>query len=198
MYEVGRTQYLKLLQDNASKHYKTAPDGLCEEINITAKSLAENLNIADRVDTLAKSDAYIKLKDQKDNFERNIPCRLINPAKSEIGRISKNMLNSILTTVREKTGVNQWRSTDEALNWFDGLSNNTNLTFLTFDIVEFYPSITETILRKALEFAQEHTTIKDIKIDAILNARQTLMFTKGKNVEQKKRQQLLRRSNGEL
>ena len=28
MYEVERTQYLKLLQDNASKHYKTAPDGL--------------------------------------------------------------------------------------------------------------------------------------------------------------------------
>ena len=90
------------------------------------------------------------------------------------------MLNSILTTVREKTGVNQWRSTDEALNWFDGLSNKTNLTFLTFDIVEFYPSITETILRKALEFAKEHTTIKDIEIDAILNARQTLMFKKGK------------------
>ena len=84
MYEVERNQYLKLLQDNASKHYKTAPDGLYEEINRTAKSLAENLNIADRVDTLAKSEAYIKLKDHKDNFERNIPCRLINPAKSEI------------------------------------------------------------------------------------------------------------------
>ena len=132
------------------------------------------------MDTLAKSEAYIKLKDHKDNFERNIPCRLINPAKSEIGRVSKNMLNSILATVRERTGVNQWRSTDETLNWFDGLSNKTNLTFLTFDIVEFYPSVTEPILRKALEFAQEHTTIKDIEIDAILNARQTLMFTKGK------------------
>ena len=52
MCKVERNQYLKLLQDNASKHYKTAPDGLYEEINRTAKSLAENLNIADRVDML--------------------------------------------------------------------------------------------------------------------------------------------------
>ena len=90
------------------------------------------------------------------------------------------MLSSILATVRERTGVNQWRSTEETLNWFDGLNNKTNLTFLTFDIVEFYPSITEPILRKALEFAQEHTTTKGIEIDTILNAKQTLLFTKGK------------------
>ena len=80
--------------------------------------------------------------------------------------------------------MNQWRSTEETLNWFDGLSNKTNLTFLTFDIVEFYPSITEIqylVMHWNLpENILQSTTIKDIEIDTILNARQTLMFTKGK------------------
>ena len=96
-------------------------------------------------------------------------------------------LNQVIVffLLRFRLGLSSWYSICcvyplSSRAWFDGLSNKTNLIFLTFDIVEFYPSSTETILRKSLEFAQEHTTIKDIEIDATLNARQTLMFTKGK------------------
>ena len=32
------------------------------------------------------------LKDHKDNFENNLKCRLLNPAKNEIGIISRQML----------------------------------------------------------------------------------------------------------
>ena len=34
---------------------------------------------------------YITLKDRKENFRNNTKCRLINPFKSEIGRVSKKI-----------------------------------------------------------------------------------------------------------
>lgn len=180
MYQVEREQYLKLLQDNASKHYKSAPDGMYEDTNKKAKSLAEQFKIDDRVEVLAKSEAYLKLKDHKSNFEQAVPCRLINPAKSEIGRISKAILDRVLSDIRKATTVNQWRSTDAVIEWFSGLKDKANLSFITFDIVEFYPSISEEILGRALSYARKYSDITEIEKEAIMNARHSLMFTDNK------------------
>ena len=38
---------------------------------------------------MAKREASITLKDHKENFKNSLPCRLINPAKSEMGLVSK-------------------------------------------------------------------------------------------------------------
>jgi len=50
-----------------------------------AKIITKNLNIDDRVETTAMKEAFITLKDHKDNFENKPNCRLINPLKPEIG-----------------------------------------------------------------------------------------------------------------
>ena len=39
--------------------------------------------------------AFITLKDHKNNFQTKLPCRLINPAKNEIGAVSKHFLETI-------------------------------------------------------------------------------------------------------
>ena len=39
--------------------------------------------------------AFITLKDHKDNFKNNAKCRLVNPSKSGVGRISKGCLSNI-------------------------------------------------------------------------------------------------------
>ena len=78
-------------------------------INNEAKDIATNLNIADRAERMAERQAFITLKDHKDNFQNKPSCRLINPAKSEIGRISKKLLENISTS-RQKTGLNQWKN----------------------------------------------------------------------------------------
>ena len=86
-------------------------------INNEAKDIATNLNIADR----AERQAFITLKDHKDNFQNKPTCRLINPAKSEIGRISKQLLENINTTIRRKTGLNQWKNSTSVINWFSSI-----------------------------------------------------------------------------
>ena len=54
-----------------------------------AKHIAEQLKLDDRIEQAAEQKAFITLNDHKPNFPNNIKCRLINPAKSNLGKISK-------------------------------------------------------------------------------------------------------------
>ena len=45
------------------------------------------------MEVLAKSNAFITMKDHKDRFMNDLPCRLINPSKPEMRRVSKSILD---------------------------------------------------------------------------------------------------------
>ena len=45
------------------------------------KDMATKLGIDDKVETTARKDAFITLKDHKPNFANKPTCRLINPTK---------------------------------------------------------------------------------------------------------------------
>ena len=53
-----------------------------------------------------RKGAFITLKDYQPNFKKNLTCRLINPAKSEIGHISKSYLEELVAEVTEITVLN--------------------------------------------------------------------------------------------
>ena len=48
----------------------------------------------------------------------------------------------------------QWKHTTQALNWFINIPNPPSKSFLQFDIVQFYPSISEKLLSDALNWAR--------------------------------------------
>ena len=52
--------------------------------------------------------------------------------------------------------VNQWKNYASVIEWFKNIEEKKNYTFIKFDIKQFSPSITETILDKALLFAKQH------------------------------------------
>ena len=103
---------------------------------------------------------------------------MINPSKSEVGRVSKNYLNDIIADVSRKTEVNQWRSTATVINWFKNLSDKHKRKFIKFDIAEFYPSISENLLNKSIVYAKSFTKIEDNVINAIKLARKSPLFNK--------------------
>ena len=106
LYAVNKTQYEKLLRENITKAYKLAPACTHDDINKEAKGIAQRLEILERMNCMARNEAFITLKDHKEIFSNALPCRLINPAKSEIGRISKTTLDRILTAVNQKLQMN--------------------------------------------------------------------------------------------
>ena len=88
---------------------------------------------------------------------------VINPTSNNLGKVSKRILDMVNNECRDTSGVNQWRSTQDVLKWFSDV-HSANPTkdkakFLQFDICEFYPSITEDLLRNSLNFAKSHTPI---------------------------------------
>ena len=113
-----------------------------DNTNLEAKDTAENLDLADRIDTMAEKHAFVTLKDHKPNFENNPSCRLINPAKSEIGKISKAILD-INTAVRKSSQVNQWRSTTETIDWFKKINmiNPTAVLWSSISLSFILPSV---------------------------------------------------------
>ena len=57
--------------------------------------------------TVLQNQAFISLIDYKPNFSSNPKCRLISPAKDEIGKISKYFLQQLNGKVRDLLLVNQ-------------------------------------------------------------------------------------------
>ena len=53
------------------KTYRKALPKLATFINLEAKQIAKNLKLADQIEQFAKVEAFITLKDHKDNFINN-------------------------------------------------------------------------------------------------------------------------------
>ena len=111
VYEMKSEDHEKLILDNITKTYQKVPKKLENAINLEAKIIAKSLKLADRIDHLAKTEAFITVKDHKENFVNKPTCRLINQAKTELGKISKKIIEDINKELIEKLKVNQWKST---------------------------------------------------------------------------------------
>ena len=120
------------------------------------------------MDITAKRQYFVTIKDHIDNFRVNRKYRLLNPTKSELGKISKHILQQISTNIRTALNVNQWQNTSEVKKWFQNIIH----TFTIFDIQEFYPSIGEKLLKDAVLFANINR--KDIEV--IFHCRRSLLF----------------------
>ncbi|KAK3745521.1 hypothetical protein QZH41_009918, partial [Actinostola sp. cb2023] len=73
--------------------------------------------------------------------------------------------------------VNLWKSTREVLEWYREIPNKSEGSFINFDIVEFYPSITERLLIKAIDFAKQHTIVTEHEKDVIIHTKRTIVFS---------------------
>ena len=169
-------KYKKLVIENVTKSYKKAADDTYAQINAEAGKLAKKLELDDRMEVLARSQAFITLKDHKPNFADKLPCRLINPAKPEMGIVSRKIVAGIVEKLRGKMCTNLWKNTASVVEWFKGIDQKDRHTFIVFDIVDFYASISKDLLQKALAYARRHTAVTQDDIDIIMHARKSLLF----------------------
>ena len=173
---MNKEHYEKLLHENITKSYKKSANTTLEDINNEAKEIAQSLKLDEKMEAYADRQAFITLKDHKDNFSNNPKCRLLNPAKSEMGIVSKHILQRINAEIRNSTGLNQWRSTSSVISWFTNISDKQKCKFMKFDIVDFYPSITEDLFRRSFEYAKSLVEISDNELKIIKHARKSLLF----------------------
>ena len=97
-------------------------------------------------------------------------------AKSELGKVSKQILDNINSKIRKMTKLNQWKITSDVINWFTNIPDMQKHSFVSFDIDSFCLTITKSLLSKAISFAKNYTTISEKDIDIIMHCRKSLLF----------------------
>ena len=71
------------------------------------KCIAERLHLDERIEQFNQRESFATLKDHKENFQNSTKCILLNPAKCEIGIISKHYIEKINSNIRKTTNTNQ-------------------------------------------------------------------------------------------
>ena len=178
-YKMEAENYNKLLESEIHKEYKKASQNEVKNVEKGQKKIVVQLDLQDRVFATTQRQAFATLKDHKEQFPNNPKVRLINPSKPEVGRIAKQILEKINTTVRNKTKLKQWKNTTAVINWFKRIERKPNNKFIKFDVVAFYPSITLELLINAIHWAQQFVDISEEEIEIILEAKNSLLFKDG-------------------
>ena len=80
LYETSKGNYNKLLTENITKTYRKTTKQIYNNINKEGKAVANNYEIAERVDCLPMTDTFITLKDHKLNF----PMKIIQSIQERI------------------------------------------------------------------------------------------------------------------
>ena len=156
-----KEEYEKYLLENVTKIYKRTTRSKINRINIEAKNIFTKLGIEGRVKRLSEGNALITVKDQKVEFPEKPSFRLIKPSKSEIGKISKIILDKVNKMVIESNKFNQWKNTDIAIEWFKSIENKGENSLIIFDIESFYPSISPELFNESIDFAKSIHNIPD-------------------------------------
>ena len=128
---------------------------------------------------MQESESYIIVKDHKEDFPHKTSCRLINPSKSDIGKISKYVVDKVNQKLLTVTEVNQWKNFHSIIEWLQNIRNKSNASIFVFDIESFYPSISLKLLEDAINFAKTVCNISEQDISIIMQARRTLLFNNG-------------------
>ena len=62
------------------------------------------------------------------------------------------------------------------LTWFNSLKDKYLIKFVMFDMKDIYPSITQYLLKKTLNFVNEYINILKFDIDVVHCTRESLLF----------------------
>ena len=93
-----------------------------DAINLEARQIAKSIKLNDQIECSAKNPAFITLKDQKANLRTSTPCRLLNPCKSELGKISKLILEKANWYLLDLLSLNLWKNSGMVMNWFSSIA----------------------------------------------------------------------------
>ena len=70
-------------------------------------------------------------------------------------------MEKINRNVRETTQLQQWKNTQAIIDWFSNLKDKSDKTFIKFNIVEFYPFISEELQERAINYAKSISAITE-------------------------------------
>ena len=104
MYRLTKEEYNKMHRNAINTN-----GSVKKTINEKGKEIVKNS--FDRMDVNAGFNCFITIKDQKKNFLNHPKVHLINPAKNDLRRITKTIIDNINMKLLEATKISQWKNT---------------------------------------------------------------------------------------
>ena len=123
-------KYKQMLHKEFIKHSQKAPINLENKLNKEAEILVRKLKVEGRIEKYNIKSCFITLKGYKSDFQSNPFRRLINPSKTQTDKISKIIVWDICAPLRIALNIDQWRSTDNSIKWFNNLDKNDKCSFI--------------------------------------------------------------------
>ena len=74
-YEVSKADHAKLIEKSVTKDYKKCSKKLVQNVNKGDKLIAKSLELDNRIYALSEREAFVTIKDHKENYENNTKCR---------------------------------------------------------------------------------------------------------------------------
>ena len=185
LYCLDKADYLKVAKDNITRDYKITDSANVNIVNKKAAQVAKGVGQEKNMEIYSPTEAFFTIKDHKKDFPSKVKVRVINPAKTDVGKISKHYLEKIVQEVNMKLKLHQWKSSNQVKEWFRNIRSKRGATFLKFDIESFYPSISKELFERALLFAKKYCTISEADMKAIRLARETFLYHQGQPWEKK-------------
>ena len=112
---------------------------------------------------LQQQEAFITLKDHKKDIPNKIKFRLINTTKTNVAKVTKRILKKINDQIKSVMKLNQWKNTHSVINWIYKITDKCKHSFIKFDVVDFYPSISSKALVATLNLARSYCKISEIE-----------------------------------
>ena len=69
-----------------------------------------------------------------------------------------------------------WKSTSNTIEWFKSIQEKDKHAFITFDVCDFYPSISEELLLKELDYSSRFATVTQQDHHIIVHAKRSLLY----------------------
>ena len=133
---------------------------------------------------MQQTEAFLTSKDHKEGFPHTFSFLPINPFKSDIGKVSKSLLDTINKNTFKQTNVNQWKNTSQVKTWFKNIKSKKSSSFMNFDIENFYPSISIDLFADAIRYAKTIVNINDDQL-SIISSQEKLCYLTTTNHELK-------------
>ena len=168
IYHVSPHEYERILNDKITESYKLDHSDTITQINRDTAKFARKVNMIDRVGKFEEKCAYILFKDHKKNFPDKKQTRLINPTKTELGFVSKDVILKITSRLMSSHKYNLWKNSMGTIDWCRKIKDKKRSTFVQFDI-------TKELVVRSLNHAREYTDITEEEIEIILASRESAL-----------------------
>ena len=178
-YKITSEEHNDLRKKDVEKNFKRVKKNSVEKIKKDHLKVITKLDLDDRIFETSKLECFVKLKDHKSNFREAPTVRTLNPSKPEVGKISKQILERKIHVIRQMSGLNSWKNTKAAINWFKTIENKKKAKFILFDVEQFYPSIDEELLEKAIKWGTQFVKFEEEETEIIFAARKALLYLNG-------------------